>query len=478
MPRTASRTASAGSHSRRSAIRHSCCRRWRKPWRSASGRTSRCTPCSPRDSAALAWSSSSTTRSTCYRRSPRTSSASSMSTGRDSCSRAASASRCRPNGSMTFHRSRPTMPSRCSSRAPAPAWPSRRRRRSRHSADGWRTSRSRSSWRRRGRAYSPLEQLLERLGQRLDLLKAGRDADPRQQTLRATIEWSYDLLDTEEQRLLRALSVFAGGCTFEAADAVCGADPDSLQSLIDKSLVRVRADDAGGTRYWMLETIREYAAERLDRLDEAGAVRSRHGEWIVQLVDGLAVPLRRLEPSAVLLDSPRARQHPSSGSVVAWRRGRLCRNPAPGQAVRLLDHDRRRHGRPCDRRAGARCPRTLGATTAGGSGGRVRAPSLHGRAPSRDRAQGGGTGASARAGRRADHRPRADESRRRDHRVSQGPRSDACDGGEHRRSRDVLGRGIGPRSLVRSAADGGPRALCEGDRRVLRRSSTRLRGSI
>ena len=68
--------------------------------------------------------------------------------------------------------------------------------------------------------FSP-EQLVERLSQRLDLLKGGRDADPRQQTLRATIEWSYDLLEAEEQRLFRALSVFASSCTFEAAEAVC-----------------------------------------------------------------------------------------------------------------------------------------------------------------------------------------------------------------------------------------------------------------
>ena len=74
----------------------------------------------------------------------------------------------------------------------------------------------------------------------LDLLKAGRDADPRQQTLRATIEWSYDLLDDAEQRLFRGLSVFAGGCTYESAEAACAADPDTLQSLLDKSLLRRR----------------------------------------------------------------------------------------------------------------------------------------------------------------------------------------------------------------------------------------------
>ena len=82
------------------------------------------------------------------------------------------------------------------------------------------------------------EQLLDRLSRRFDLLKAGRGVDPRQQTLRATIAWSYDLLDQEERLLFERLSVFRGGCTLEAAEEVCDADIDTLQSLIDKSLLR------------------------------------------------------------------------------------------------------------------------------------------------------------------------------------------------------------------------------------------------
>ncbi len=124
--------------------------------------------------------------------------------------------------------------------------------------------------------FSP-EQLVERLSQRLDLLKAGRDADPRQQTLRATIEWSYDLLEPEEQRLFRALSVFAGSSTYEAAEAVGGANPDTLQSLLDKSLLR-RREELGRTRYWMLETIREFAAERSSEEGEDAPLRRRHAE--------------------------------------------------------------------------------------------------------------------------------------------------------------------------------------------------------
>src|SRR5204862_8216031 len=79
----------------------------------------------------------------------------------------------------------------------------------------------------RARLLSP-GQILERVSQRLDLLKGGRDVEARQQTLRATIEWSYDLLSCEEQRLFRRLAVFAGGCTLAAAEKVCDADLDAL----------------------------------------------------------------------------------------------------------------------------------------------------------------------------------------------------------------------------------------------------------
>ncbi len=150
----------------------------------------------------------------------------------------------------------------------------------------------------RVRVLSP-EQLLERLSQRLDLLKAGRGVDARQQTLRATIEWSHDLLDDDEQRLFARLAVFAGGCTLEAAGEVCDADVDTLESLVDKSLVRIREGD----RFWMLETIREYAAERLESSAEAEPLRRRHAEHFLALAEESepntrrysAVWIRRLE---------------------------------------------------------------------------------------------------------------------------------------------------------------------------------------
>ncbi len=131
--------------------------------------------------------------------------------------------------------------------------------------------------------FSP-EQLLDRLGERLDLLKAGREADPRQQTLRATIAWSHDLLDRDEQQLFRRLAVFVDGCTYEAAAKVCEADPDTLQSLLDKSLLR-RRDTDFGPRYWMLETIREFAAERLHESGEAEDRSVTHAEYFLWLAE-------------------------------------------------------------------------------------------------------------------------------------------------------------------------------------------------
>ena len=123
-------------------------------------------------------------------------------------------------------------------------------------------------------------QILERLSQRLDLLRGGRDADARQQTLRSTIEWSYDLLDEAEKRLFKRLAVFPGGCTLDAAASVADADIDPLESLVDKSLLRHTGD-----RFWMLETIREFASECLDRSGEADRLRRRHIEHYLALAE-------------------------------------------------------------------------------------------------------------------------------------------------------------------------------------------------
>ena len=138
------------------------------------------------------------------------------------------------------------------------------------------------------------EQLLARLSGRLDLLKGTRDADPRQQTLRATIQWSYDLLSPQEEQLFARLSVFAGGCTLEAAEEVCAADLGTLESLLDKSLLR-RSDTEFGPRYWMLETIREFAADRLEARGEAAESRDRHLRCISEWAERVEPELKRAD---------------------------------------------------------------------------------------------------------------------------------------------------------------------------------------
>ena len=129
------------------------------------------------------------------------------------------------------------------------------------------------------------EQLLERIAQRLDLLKGGRDAEERHATLRATIAWSYDLLDDDEQQLFARLAVFRGGCILDAAEAVCDSDLDTLASLLDKSLVRRRTDANGNERFWMLETIREFARERLEASGEESGLRRLQTDWLIELAD-------------------------------------------------------------------------------------------------------------------------------------------------------------------------------------------------
>ena len=138
----------------------------------------------------------------------------------------------------------------------------------------------------RTRVLTPA-QILDRLGQRLDLFRGGRDADPRQQTLRTTIEWSHDLLTDDEKQLFARLAVFAGGCTLDAAEDVCDADLDLLQSLVDKSLLR-----HAGDRFWMLETIREYAGEHLQDRGETDQLGERHARWHLGLATSALSELR------------------------------------------------------------------------------------------------------------------------------------------------------------------------------------------
>jgi predicted ATPase/class 3 adenylate cyclase len=142
-------------------------------------------------------------------------------------------------------------------------------------------------------------QILERLSERLDLFRGGRDAETRQETLRATIGWSHELLGEEEKRLFARLAVFVGGCTLTAAEEVAGARLDPLQSLVDKSLLR-----HSQKRFWMLETIREYALERLEESGEGASVRRSHAGHFLALAQEAEPHLRgessewldRLEP--------------------------------------------------------------------------------------------------------------------------------------------------------------------------------------
>jgi predicted ATPase/DNA-binding XRE family transcriptional regulator len=152
----------------------------------------------------------------------------------------------------------------------------------------------------RVKLFSP-QALLYRLDRRLQLLGGGaRDLPDRQQTLRRAVAWSYDLLDAEEQILFGRLAVFAGGCTLEAAEAVCGAGSDgpeergdaleTLASLVDNSLLLPRPEPSvrrgyEGPRFTMLETIREYAAERLRSSGEAEEMHRAHARYYLALAE-------------------------------------------------------------------------------------------------------------------------------------------------------------------------------------------------
>ena len=166
--------------------------------------------------------------------------------------------------------------------------------------------------------FSPA-QLLERLGQRLDLLKGNRDADPRQLTLRATLDWSHELLSDDERQLFAALAVFNNGCTYEAAEAIVGADVDTMQSLLDKSLLR-RRDSGSGVRYWMLTTINEYALEKLALWPDRSELHQRHAEWYRdQAAAVLGVPGLRDYRAASTRDLERFRDdYDNARAALSW----------------------------------------------------------------------------------------------------------------------------------------------------------------
>ncbi|HEX5692300.1 MAG TPA: tetratricopeptide repeat protein, partial [Roseiflexaceae bacterium] len=176
--------------------------------------------------------------------------------------------------------------------------------------------------------------LLTRLEHRLPLLTGGsRDLPARQQTLRATIEWSEQLLDMQEQSLFARLGVFVGGWTLEAAEAVC--DPagelgvaiiDGLQSLLDQSLLWQVKQLDGVPRFRGLEAIREYALERLQSSDVEIVIRQRHAEYYLTLAEALYSNLRGALQSVAV-------EHDNLRAALRW----ATEQPEPALALRLVD---------------------------------------------------------------------------------------------------------------------------------------------
>jgi predicted ATPase/DNA-binding CsgD family transcriptional regulator len=172
----------------------------------------------------------------------------------------------------------------------------------------------------------PPRAMVTRMERRLPLLTGGpRDLPARQRTLRDTIAWSYDLLDNREQYLFRTLSVFAGGCTLAAIEAVSGAQPgllDDLASLVDKSLVR-RADGPDSEpRLMMLETLREFGAEQLEARQETVAVRDRHALYYLEFGERARARLRG--PDAVRWLEHLDAEHDNLRAAIDWGKDRAA----------------------------------------------------------------------------------------------------------------------------------------------------------
>jgi predicted ATPase len=228
------------------------------------------------------------------------------------------------------------------------------------------------------RVFSP-EALLARLSDPLKLLTGGaRDLPARQQTLRAMVDWSYHLLDAGEQTLFARLGVFVGGCSLEAAEAICPLDErlpidvaDGVMSLLDKSLVRQVEGDDGEPRFTLLEMIREYALDRLAVSGEAEHIWRRHAAYYLALARMAEPQLRGTDQVAWMnrieqelgnlraaidctMHRPMARSrncgssdhsgHSGSSTVTSLRGVRVTRQRWPGRATtphsRLRGHSR------------------------------------------------------------------------------------------------------------------------------------------
>jgi predicted ATPase/DNA-binding SARP family transcriptional activator/DNA-binding CsgD family transcriptional regulator len=182
-----------------------------------------------------------------------------------------------------------------------------------------------------------VEQISERLGDSLGLLTGGaRTAATRQRTLRGALDWSHELLDEPERALFRRLSVFVGGWTLEAAEAVApgegverGKVLELLSGLVDKSMVIAEAARDGRIRYRLLEPVRQYALEKLEESGEAEAVRHRHTEHFLALAEEAEPRFRRPE-EARWLDRLEA-EHDNLRAALSWALG----DGDPGLGLRL-----------------------------------------------------------------------------------------------------------------------------------------------
>jgi predicted ATPase/class 3 adenylate cyclase len=176
-----------------------------------------------------------------------------------------------------------------------------------------------------------VEQIRERLDDAFRLLTGGsRTALPRQQTLRGTIDWSYNLLSVEERTVLRGLSVFVGGWTLAAAESVCNNENmlDLLTRLVDKSLVAVDRDHINEPRYYLLETVRQYAREKLAESGEGEQIRARHLEYFLKLAQRAEPELYgagQIEWSQKLED-----EYENTRAALEWS---LQGNPSMGQQL-------------------------------------------------------------------------------------------------------------------------------------------------
>jgi predicted ATPase/class 3 adenylate cyclase len=171
----------------------------------------------------------------------------------------------------------------------------------------------------------PPQKMLERLGNRLELLKGGaRDLPTRQQTLRGTIDWSYELLEEEEKTLFGRLSVFSGGRTLEAIEVIC--DPQGelealevVESLLEKSLLRQEEGVDGEPRFVMLETVHEYTREKLQESGEEQGIRRAHAQYFLALAEEGEAQVRGPE-AAKWLERLEA-EHDNMRAALSWSLG-------------------------------------------------------------------------------------------------------------------------------------------------------------